>query len=70
MKVKLNETCNKYGRHKMACKFLVGKHGGSRALGRRRRREEDMIKIVLKEVMWKGVGWIRWLRMHDAGGLT
>jgi hypothetical protein len=51
----------------MASKFLVGKHGGSRALGRRRRREEDDIKIVLKEIVWKGVEWIRWLMMHDTG---
>jgi hypothetical protein len=53
----------------MSCKFLVGKHGGSRALGRRRRRQEDTIKIVLKEIVWIGVGRICWLRMHDTGGL-
>jgi hypothetical protein len=69
-KGKLKETCKKYGRHEMACKCLVGKHGGSRALGRRRRRQEDTIKIVLKEVVWKGVGLILWLRMHDCGRLT
>jgi hypothetical protein len=29
-----------------------------------------LLKIVLKEIVWKDVGWIRWLRMHDSGGLT
>jgi hypothetical protein len=57
-----------YERQEMACNFLVGKHGESSALGRRRRREEDNIKIVLKEIVWKGVEWIHWLRMHDTGG--
>ena len=52
----------------MACKFLVGKLGGSRALGRRC-RQEGTIKRVLKEIVWKGVGWIRWLRIHDTGRL-
>jgi len=40
----------------MTRKFLVGKHRGSMALGRRRRRQEDIIKIVRKEIVWKRVG--------------
>ena len=68
-KVKLREACNMYERQEMACKFLVVKYGGSRALGKRKCRQESTIKRVFKEIVWKGVGWIRWLRIHDTGGL-
>jgi len=39
-----------YDRQEMACKFVVGNHGGSRALGRRC-KQEDTIKRVLKEIV-------------------
>ena len=42
----------------MACKFLVGKHTGSRAFGRQRRRQEDTTKIFLKEIVWTGGGFV------------
>jgi hypothetical protein len=37
--------------------FLVGKSEGLRQFGRPRRRWEDNIKIVLREVGW-GMDWI------------
>jgi hypothetical protein len=54
-KVELRETFNTYGRHERVYKVLVGKHGGNRPLGRRRRKQKDNIKIVLKEIGWKGM---------------
>jgi hypothetical protein len=36
----------------------VGKPGGKRPLGRRRRRWVDKIKIDLLEIGWGGVDWI------------
>jgi hypothetical protein len=43
---------------KNACKILVGKSEGKRPLGRTRRRWEDIIKMVLREIGWGGMDWI------------
>jgi hypothetical protein len=40
------------------CKILVGKHEGSRLLGRHRHRWEDNIKIDLREIGFGGVDQI------------
>ena len=37
---------------------MVEKPGGKRPLRRRRRRQEDNIKMFLQEVRW-GMGWLR-----------
>jgi hypothetical protein len=39
-------------------KILVGKAEGKRPLGRPSRRREDNIRMDIKEVGWKVVGWI------------
>jgi hypothetical protein len=41
-----------------AYKFLVGKPGGKRPLGKPRRRWEDSNKMDLKEIGLEGVNWI------------
>jgi hypothetical protein len=38
-----------------AYRVLVGRHDGKRQLGRPRRRREDNIKIVLQEVVGRGL---------------
>ena len=40
------------GERRGACRALVGKAGGSRPIGRPRRRWEDNIKMDLREVGW------------------
>jgi hypothetical protein len=40
-------------------RVLVGRPGGKRPLGRRRRRWEDNIKMDLREIRIDGANWIR-----------
>jgi hypothetical protein len=47
-------------------KVLVGKPDEKRLLGRRRRRWEDGIRMVVREIGWGFVDWIRLAR--DRGG--
>jgi hypothetical protein len=51
-------------------RVLVRKPEGKRPLERPRRRWEDGIKIVLREIGWGGV-WsgFTWLRIGTVGGL-
>jgi hypothetical protein len=46
------------GEKRNAYNMLVGKSQRKRALGRRRRRWVDNIKIDLRETGWDGVDWI------------
>jgi hypothetical protein len=46
------------GEKRNAYKILVGKPEGNRPLGRSRRRWEDDIKMVLREIGWGGMDWI------------
>jgi hypothetical protein len=41
-----------------ACRILMGKPEGKRALGRPRRSWVDNIKIDLREIRWDGMDWI------------
>jgi hypothetical protein len=41
-----------------AYRILVGKPGGTRLLGRPRRRWVDNIKIDLREIGWNSMDWI------------
>jgi hypothetical protein len=45
--------------HLIMLECLVGKPEGKRPLGRPRRRWEDNIKMVLREIRINGVNWIR-----------
>ena len=47
-----------YGERRALHRVLVGKPDGKRPLGRPGGRREDNIKIDLKEVKWRFVGWI------------
>jgi len=52
-----------------ACRVLVEKPEGKRALGRPMRRWENNIKMDLQEVCGGGMDWINWLRIGTCGGL-
>jgi hypothetical protein len=41
-----------------AHKSFVGNPEGKRPLGRSRRKREDNIKMVLREIGWGGMDWI------------
>ena len=58
------------GTRRGAYRALLGKPEGRRSLGRRRRRWEDNINMVLREVGW-GRAWTGsiWLRIETGGGL-
>jgi hypothetical protein len=47
------------GEMKNAYKILVGKPEGRRTFGRTKRRREDNIKTVLKNILCESVEWIR-----------
>jgi hypothetical protein len=51
-----------------AYSILVGKPQGKRRLGRSRRRWEDNIRIVLREIGWEVVEWIHLARDRDKCG--
>jgi hypothetical protein len=44
---------------------LVGKLEGKRPLGRPKRRWEDNIRMVLREMGWEGVVWIHLAQERD-----
>ena len=46
------------GDRKHACRILVGRAEGKRAVGRTRRAWEDIIKKYLQDVEWGGMDWI------------
>jgi hypothetical protein len=46
-------------------KTLIGKLEGKRPFGRSRRRWEDNIKMDLREIFWKGVGWFLLAQCRD-----
>jgi hypothetical protein len=54
---------------KFVYRFLVGKPGGERKIGRPRRRWEDGIKVDLREIGWGVWNGFAWLRIGTVGGL-
>jgi hypothetical protein len=48
-----------------AYNILVGRPEGRRPLGRPRRRWEDNIKMVLREIGFGDVDWIHWAQDRD-----
>ena len=57
------------GREEVLYRVLGGRPEGRRALGRRRRRWEDNIKMDLTEVEWGTQVESSWLRIGTGGGL-
>jgi len=47
------------GERRVVYRFLVGKPGGKKPLGRPRRRWEDNVKMDLQEVGCGGMDWIK-----------
>jgi hypothetical protein len=64
----MGEAGRTHGEMRDACKFLVGTSEWKRPLGRPRRRWDDNIKIIFKNVLRVGSGFI-WLRIGAGGGL-
>jgi hypothetical protein len=54
----MGRICDTRGKMRNAYKTLVGRPEGKRPFGRSRRRWEDNIRIVLREIGWEGVDWI------------
>jgi hypothetical protein len=48
-----------------AYKILVGKPEGKGPLGRPNRKSEDNIKMDLREIGWRDVGWMHVIRDRD-----
>jgi hypothetical protein len=48
---------------------ILGKSGGSRPLGRPRRRWVDNIKMDLRDIGWDGIDWIDLAQDRDQWGL-
>jgi hypothetical protein len=46
------------GEMRNAYSILVGKYDGKKPLVRLRRSWKDAIKMVLREIWWRGVRWI------------
>jgi hypothetical protein len=57
------------GERRGAYRVLVGKPEGRRPLGKPRRRWEDNIKMVLREVGWGAWTGSIWLRIGTGGEL-
>jgi hypothetical protein len=53
------------GERRCAYRALVGKPEGRRPLGRPRRRWEDNIKMILREVGWGNMDWINLAQDRD-----
>jgi hypothetical protein len=51
-KTEMDRTCSTYGESRGAYRVLVGKPGGRKPLGKRRRRWEDNIKMDFKKWGW------------------
>jgi hypothetical protein len=54
----MGEACSTHGRLENSIKILIGKPEGSRPYGRPGQKYEDNIKMDLKEIGWKVLGWI------------
>jgi hypothetical protein len=57
------------GERRNVYRVLAGKPEGKRPHGRLRRRWEDGIKMVLKEISWGMWSGFTWLRIGIVGGL-
>jgi hypothetical protein len=53
------------GEVRSAYNILVGRPEGTRPLGRPRRRWEDNIMMVLREIGFGDVDWIHWAQDRD-----
>jgi hypothetical protein len=57
------------GEERNVYRVLVAKPEGKRPLGRPRRRWEDGMKMVLREIGWGVCSGFTWLRIGTVGGL-
>jgi hypothetical protein len=48
-----------------SCRILVGRAERQRPVGRPGYRREDEIKMVLSEIVWGNLGWIRLAQDRD-----
>jgi hypothetical protein len=52
-----------------AYRLFVGKHGGSKPLGRSRYRWEDILKTGLREIGWRAWTLFIWFKTKTSGVL-
>jgi hypothetical protein len=57
------------GEGRGVCRVLVGRPKGKRPLGRPKHRQEENIKLDLRETGIYGVNGFSWLRIGSSGGL-
>jgi hypothetical protein len=58
-------ACSTHGEKRNACRVLMGKPEGKRPLGRPRCRQEDNIKMDLREIGCGGIDWINLAQGRD-----
>jgi hypothetical protein len=56
------------GEKRNTYRILVEKPEGKRPLGRPRRRQEDNIRMDLREIGWGGMDWIDLAQIGTSGG--
>jgi len=61
----MDGACSAYGERSLVYRVLVGNAEGKGQLGRPRRRWEDIIKMNIQDVRYRGMDWIDvWLRIE------
>jgi hypothetical protein len=61
----MGRACNTYGENNKVCRFLLGKPEGKSPLGGHRLRQEDNIKIDVRELGYGGMDWINLTQERD-----
>jgi hypothetical protein len=54
----MGKACSTHGEKRCTYRIFVGKLEGKRSLGKPRCRQQDSIKIYLREMKWCDMGWI------------
>jgi hypothetical protein len=66
----MGRACSIHEAKKTAYRILVGIQEGMRSLGRRRHRQEDNIKMDLREIGWHVMDWIQLAQDGMSGWLS
>jgi hypothetical protein len=61
----MSRACGAQGEVRSAYNILVARPEGRRPLGSPRRRWEDNIEMVPREIGFRGVDWIHWAQDRD-----
>ena len=61
----MGRECGTYGGEKKCMQGLIGKLAGKRPLGKPRHRQEDNIKVDIKETEWAGMDYFNLVQDND-----